>query len=236
MDKELIKISEENGIKTVSARTLHEKLEVKTEFAHWFTRMCEYGFEEGIDFTVVKNDRGGKGYFASIEYYISLDMAKEICMLQRSEIGQRFRQYFIECEKKLNNNPILVSQKSKEELAVADKEARSSIANIYLRLSEKYSDNKDYSQILDAYATKAIEDKFVLPLPKLEEESFSATEVGKMLGVSSNKVGGIAKKLNIKINGEYGKWYVDKSPYLSKEVNVFRYTQKAIDLIKKELA
>ena len=139
MDKELIKISEENGVKTVSARTLHEKLEVTERFNSWFERMLKYGFEENVDFTSVKTftvvHNGAKKEIN--EYHISLDMAKEICMLQRSEIGKRFRKYFIECEKKLNNKPVLISQKSKEELAVADKEARSSIANIYLRLSKR---------------------------------------------------------------------------------------------------
>ncbi len=157
------------------------------------------------------------------------------------EVGEKFEHWiFDEVVPSITHtgsySVLPTSQKSKEELAIADKEARSSIANIYLRLSEKYSGNKNYSQILDAYATKAIEDKFVLPLPKLEETNYSATEVGKMLGISSNKVGSIAKKLNLKTDGEYGHWYMDKSPYSSKEVNVFRYTQKAIDLIKKELA
>lgn len=128
-----------------------------------------------------------------------------------------------------------VPTKSKEELAVADKEARSSIANIYLKLSEKYKGNKDYAQILDAYATKALEDKFVLPLPRLMDENYSATEVGRRLGISANKVGKIANRLGIKIDGKYGKWYVDKSPYSSKEVNTFRYTEHAVNLIEKEI-
>lgn len=101
MSKELIKIStNEQGKKLVSARELHKGLEIKTDFRKWFPRMCEYGFEQGMDYTPdifvhPKNKQETK------DYAITLDMAKEISMIQRSELGKKFRQYFIECEKKL---------------------------------------------------------------------------------------------------------------------------------------
>ena len=125
--------------------------------------------------------------------------------------------------------------KSKEELATMEHSNRIAEANFYAKLAEKYSHNKDYEQILDAYATKALEGKFVLPLPKLEEENFSATEAGKMLGISANKFGSIAIKMGLKVDGEYGKWYVDKARNSNKEVNTFRYTQKAIDMVRSSL-
>lgn len=132
--------------------------------------------------------------------------------------------------------------KSKEELEIESNrikvegdKVKIEIANIYMKLSQKYNDNKTYAQILDSYATKSLSDKFVLPLPERTEENFSATEVGKKLGISANSVGKIANKLGIKVDGEYGTWYVDKSPYCNKEVNVFRYNQKAVNLIKKEI-
>ncbi|MDU5207926.1 MAG: antA/AntB antirepressor family protein [Clostridioides difficile] len=104
MSKELIKIStNEQGKKLVSARELHKGLEIKTPFHKWMPRMIEYGFEENIDFRVedifVPNSNGGKQ--TQKDYAITLDMAKEISMIQRSELGKKFRQYFIECEKKL---------------------------------------------------------------------------------------------------------------------------------------
>ena len=100
MKKKLIEIKTgKNGAITVSARLLHEKLEVKTEFNHWIERMIDYGFEEKIDFwSFLAKSTGGR---PSKEYALSIDMAKEICMLQRSEIGRKFRQYFIKCEKAL---------------------------------------------------------------------------------------------------------------------------------------
>ena len=83
----LINIKEENGKQTVSARELHEKLEIKTQFKDWFKRMLEYGFEEGKDYRpFLSESTGGR---PAVEYYISIDMAKEICMIQRSGLTNR---------------------------------------------------------------------------------------------------------------------------------------------------
>lgn len=93
---ELIKVNKENN--TVSARELHEFLEVGQDFTNWIKRMINYGFELNQDFTVAKIS---EGKVTKHEYIISLDMAKEISMLQRSEKGKQARRYFISCEKKL---------------------------------------------------------------------------------------------------------------------------------------
>ena len=104
---ELLNIEVKDGKQLVSARELHEKLileEGKEErFSQWFKRHLQYGFEENIDFTSVKKftvvNNGAKREL--IDYAITIDMAKEICMLQKSDKGREFRKYFIECEKKL---------------------------------------------------------------------------------------------------------------------------------------
>ena len=105
---ELIKVTYENDRPAVSARDLHEFLEVETDFRHWFPRMCEYGFSEGQDFTAVKNDRvqmeGSRMVTRTVDDAIlSIDMAKELCMLQRNEKGKIARQYFIKLEKDWNS-------------------------------------------------------------------------------------------------------------------------------------
>ena len=89
-------------INAVNARELHEKLGVKTQFKDWMPRRIEeYGFEEGRDFTVLKNERGrnANGKFCSKEYIISIDMAKELAMVENNERGREIRRYFIEVEK-----------------------------------------------------------------------------------------------------------------------------------------
>ena len=98
---DLIKITtNEEGKQLVSARELHDFLEIKTDFRKWFPRMCEYGFEENIDYTPVKFVHP-MNLQECTDYAISIDMAKELSMIQRTEKGKQARLYFIECEKKL---------------------------------------------------------------------------------------------------------------------------------------
>lgn len=95
-----------NGEQAVSARELYQFLEIQTEFAKWTVRMFEYGFSDNLDYTkvIVKNDDNSKGGKSTlIDYALTLDTAKEIAMLQRSEKGKQARQYFIDCEKQLKN-------------------------------------------------------------------------------------------------------------------------------------
>lgn len=98
---ELIKIIYDNDRPTVSARELHKFLEVNSEYSHWFKRMCEYGFSEGQDFSpFLTESTGGR---PAQDAQLTIDMAKEICMLQRNEKGKQARQYFIQLEKDWNS-------------------------------------------------------------------------------------------------------------------------------------
>ena len=89
----------------------------------------------------------------------------------------------------------------------------------------------EYKQILNAHATKVLTGNFLLPLPAASEITYSATEIGKMLGISANMVGRLTKKHNLRTE-EYGKVFYDKSKYSSKEVETFRYYIKVIDILK----
>lgn len=98
---ELIKINYENSEQpTVSGRELWEALEIKSKYADWFKNMCGYGFNENEDYVAFsKNlENGGR----TIDHQLTIPMAKELCMIQRSEKGKQFRQYFIEIENKWN--------------------------------------------------------------------------------------------------------------------------------------
>lgn len=95
-----------NGDKlTLSARELHKELNVTDRFTRWFERMGEYGFEENIDFTSVKSSTlVNNGATRELQdYQITLDMAKEIAMLQRNEKGKEIRRKLIELEKAWNS-------------------------------------------------------------------------------------------------------------------------------------
>lgn len=99
----LIKVSVRKGVQSVSARDLYEKLGINERFSKWWERMVSYGFNESSDYLGCTKKCTLNRYGAEQniqDYLISLDMAKEICMIQRSEIGKKFRQYFIEAEKR----------------------------------------------------------------------------------------------------------------------------------------
>ena len=98
---ELLKICGNKDKPTVPGRALHEALEIKTRYNDWFPRMCEYGFTEGQDFySVLCESTGGR---PSTDHMITISMAKELCMLQCSEIGSKYRRYFISIEEKMND-------------------------------------------------------------------------------------------------------------------------------------
>ena len=98
---ELIKITYNNDRPAVSARDLHDFLEVKTAYKDWFPRMCEYGFTEGEDFcSFLSESTGGR---PAQDAVLTIDMAKELCMIQRNEKGKQARQYFLHIEKGWNS-------------------------------------------------------------------------------------------------------------------------------------
>ncbi len=107
-----------NDTQTVSARELHERLHIKTAFKDWFPRMCEYGFEEGADFCSKLSETSQKGGRPAKDADISIDMAKQICMIQRTPEGKAVRQYLIDLEKAWNTPEQVMARA----LKFADKE------------------------------------------------------------------------------------------------------------------
>lgn len=128
---ELIRISFDSDRPTVSGRELHAALEIGSNYTTWFSRMCDYGFVEGIDYiscfpNLESESHGGQN---KIDHQLTIDMAKQICMIQRTETGRKFRQYFIKVEEAWNspeavmaralqfaNNQLTLMQKKNAEL------------------------------------------------------------------------------------------------------------------------
>ena len=113
------------------------------------------------------------------------------------------------------------------------KNAQARSAKLWLEIA-KNTGIQTYKDVCNAYAAKELAGEDVLPLPKVQEKSYSATDIGKMLGVSKAKIGALANKNNMKCD-EYGSWFHDKSPYSGKEVETFRYNSKAIEKFRSLL-
>lgn len=113
------------------------------------------------------------------------------------------------------------------------KNAQARSAKLWLEIA-KNTGIQTYKDVCNAYAAKELAGKDVLPLPKVQEKSYSATDIGVMLGVSKSKIGALANQNNMKCD-EYGAWYHDKSPYSGKEVETFRYNSKAIEKFRSLL-
>ena len=104
-------------------------------------------------------------------------------------------------------------------------------SKILKELSQTIS-NERYKETLAIYSANALYDEPILELPAIEKKSYTATEIGKKLGITSMKVGSIAKKQNLKTE-EYGYWALDKSRNSNKQVESFRYYDNIIEEIRK---
>jgi anti-repressor protein len=134
----LIPINYDNDRQTVDGRSLHEFLEVDSNYTTWFKRMTEYGFIDGTDFIpFVEESTGGR---PSDNHQLTIEMAKELCMIQRTEKGKQARQYFIELEKKWNSPEAIFARA----LKMADKKL--------LSLQSTIDEMKPKAEFFDAVA------------------------------------------------------------------------------------
>lgn len=180
---ELIPINYDGEQPTVSARELHKGLEIKSKYADWFKNMSAYGFTENIDyFTVSKNlENGGR----TIEHEISVDMAKQICMIQRSEKGRQYRQYFLDLEKAWNT--------PEQVFARALKMADQTIAKLKDSVKSLSTEVNMKNQIIGELKPKADYYDEILNNPGL----VTITQIAKDYGMSGKRMNEILHDLGI---------------------------------------
>jgi anti-repressor protein len=197
---ELLPINYRNDIPAVSARDLHAALEIKTAFKDWFPRMTEYGFDEGKDFSSkMSESTGGR---PSTDYNISIDMAKEICMLQRTEKGKQCRTYFIDLEKAWNT-PEQIYAKA---LKFADKQI-ASLREVNTQLLIKSEQDKPKVIFADAVAAS--------------HTSILVGELAKLLRQNGIDIGGI----------RLFEWLRNNGYLIKRQGNDYNMpTQRAMDL------
>ena len=150
----LISITEQNGNQVVSARELHGFLEVDSNFTTWCKRMFEYGFEEQKDYIILsKNGTNPISKSNPIDYALTLDTAKEISMLQRTDKGKQARQYFIECEKKIQQPLSQIDILIQSAQMIKEQEKRiASVEDKVLQIDARTKTTSDYFTIV-GYAT-----------------------------------------------------------------------------------
>ena len=110
------------------------------------------------------------------------------------------------------------------------KNANARQAKLLMQIAESI-EIKEYKQILNAKATEIITGENLLPLPEVNEKTYTATEIGEMLGISANKVGRLANEYNLKTS-EFGKMFYDKAKHSNKQVETFRYYENVIPILK----
>ena len=220
-------------IQAVSARELHTFLQVQTKFAEWIrSRIADYDFLENKDFVCVSENSetqradGQRGVTVRKEYFITLNMAKELAMVERNEQGKEARRYFIECENKLRET--IQPQPMQPIGEVEDKLRAIVFALEHTTLSDVA---KETAVITAAETLTGISIGY---RPQIEQTTYSAKELGDVLGISANRVGRIANAHGLKTK-EYGLYYLNKSQHSDKQVEHFRYFEKAIDKFKSIL-
>lgn len=118
------------------------------------------------------------------------------------------------------------------ELAVKERDAKIREAQLWEKLGSGYSGT--FQQVCMTYAVNTLAEKEIVELPIVNRKTYSATEIGNILGISANKVGKLANKYGLKTS-EYGQWYHDKSRYSNKEIEAFRYYDNIIDTLRAKI-
>lgn len=191
-DMQLLTIQQNNDLQqAVSARELHDFLSGGERFSKWFERMCGYGFDVNIDYV------GCTSWYAPAnqelqDYFLSIDMAKEISMIQRSDKGRQARQYFIECERKAQ-------------------QASQPTFHIPATLSEALQLAADQAKQLEIAAPKVAHYDNVVNRKGL----LNATQVGQKVGMSAVKLNKILDELRVynqavKRSRVFNSWFIQQ--------------------------
>lgn len=166
-----------DSVQAVMGRDLHEFLQIGARYNDWFPRMVAYGFEEGTDY-LLKNEYpmppAGMPIQARLNHVVSLDMAKEIAMIQRSELGQQARRYFIEAEKQLQRQ-----NKAKQQSATPSDMSRLEILELAITAEKERlaleAENKVLQPKAEAYDAVCS-----------SEGLYTVSEAAKILGTGRN--------------------------------------------------
>lgn len=174
--------------------------------------------------------------------FIPENIFYKLCMKANNEVARRFQD--LVCDeilpsiRKTGQYKVKQIDPDKEErarkrLEIMEKNARVRESKQFSKLAEMTKDGR-YKESLIAISANTLAKQEILPLPRIEQESYTAGEIGKILGISANLVGRIANEHGIK-SDRYGYLAQDKAKYANKAVESFRYYAHAIDEFRKYL-
>lgn len=214
--KELMKVDYSDSQRpTVLGRDLYSFLGIKTDYTKWMDRMLEYGFVENHDFlSFLTRSTGGR---PSENHQLTLEMAKEIAMIQRNEKGKQARLYFIECENKLKEI-LFASYQIEDPIKRAEKWIEEQKEKQALLMTTKVQEQqlKEYEPKVSYY------DKILQ-----SEEAITITKIAKDYGTTANKMNKVLHKLRIQFK-HGGTWllYADYASegYTKTKTHEFKHT------------
>lgn len=229
-----------NGVETIDSRQVAEAVgKEHYNLLKDIAKYCEYLGAVNFDFSdfFIKSTYTTEQNKAMPCYLCTRKGCEMIANKLTGQKGVTFTALYINAFHKMENQikkhkSIQTAEDKAKALAVKEMNARVRMSNQLLKLAKVDTVSKEYKNILVAKSAEVLTGKPLLPLPKSEQKMYSATEIAEMFGVSAQKIGRTAKANNMKTN-EYGEWYRDKSPYSTKEIDAFRYNDKAVDKFRE---
>ena len=221
--KELIRIDYINDQPIVVGRILHAALEIKTDYSTWFKRMCEYGFEEGVDYiqflekeepvnTVLNSNPNPK-----TNHQLTLDTAKEIAMIQRTPLGRTFRKYFIEVEKKyrqqIKSTVEIPQSQNPRNCALIDAGQQAVILNQYFGVDLGIARAHTLNEVEKEFGVNLSDIKKLLPAAESHPVDYNPTQLAEKLSktygvlVNAQQVNCYLRELNLQYKSNKT-WYL----------------------------
>lgn len=187
-----------DGTVAVSGRELHKGLEIQTPYKQWIDRMIDYGFEVNTDYIImsekVHTQKSVRAYEQE-NHIMSLDMGKEIAMIQRSDAGKNIRRYFIEIEKNYRQQKPLSTADQIKLIAQGNSELNERIDTVEDEITDIRENTKldagEYGAIAKAVSNKVAQIRYSMEIgkdnKKANKELFQDinTEIKRVAGVST---------------------------------------------------
>lgn len=168
-------------------------------------------------------------------YILTLSQAKQVLVRESKSVRKATIKYIEELENQLTTKSKKVISAEdleikKQKLEIMDRNAKIRMSNQFLKIAKLTNDEK-YKDVLIANSANCLSDVQLLELPKLEQKTYTATEIATLLNTTAHRIGKLSNEYNLKTD-EFGCWYHDKSRYSNKHVESFRYYKNAIDVFR----